>query len=51
MQPLHDTEEKIYMSKIRAAFEKGKALIAFITCGDPDLATTEKAVTNNNGYD
>ena len=44
MQRLHDTEEKIYMSKIRAAFEKGKALIAFITCGDPDLETTAAAV-------
>ena len=44
MQRLHDTEEKIYMSKIRAAFEKGKALIAFITCGDPDLETTVAAV-------
>jgi tryptophan synthase alpha chain len=32
------------MSKIRAAFEKGKALIAFITCGDPDLETTAAAV-------
>jgi len=44
VQRLHDTEEKIYMSKIRAAFEKGKALIAFITCGDPDLETTAAAV-------
>ena len=32
------------MSKIRKAFEHGKAFIAFITCGDPDLATTEEAV-------
>ena len=32
------------MSKIEKAFEHGKAFIAFITCGDPDLATTAKAV-------
>lgn len=32
------------MSKIRAAFEKGKAIIAYITCGDPDLETTAAAV-------
>lgn len=53
MQRLHDTEEKIYMSKIRAAFEKGKALITFITCGDPDLETTAAAVqaAAENGAD
>ncbi|MDD6211671.1 MAG: tryptophan synthase subunit alpha [Clostridiales bacterium] len=32
------------MSKIRTAFEDGKAFIAFITCGDPDLETTAAAV-------
>ena len=32
------------MSNIKKAFENGKAFIAFITCGDPDLETTEKAV-------
>lgn len=32
------------MSKIQSAFAKGRAFIAFITCGDPDLATTEAAV-------
>lgn len=32
------------MSKIEKAFEKGKAFIPFITCGDPDLDTTEKLV-------
>lgn len=32
------------MSKIKKAFEKGKAFIAFITCGDPDLETTKKSV-------
>ena len=32
------------MSNIYRAFETGKAFIPFITCGDPDIATTEKAV-------
>ena len=32
------------MSKIRMAFEHGKAFIPFITCGDPDLETTAAAV-------
>ena len=32
------------MSNIQKAFEKGKAFIAFIACGDPDLETTGKAV-------
>ena len=32
------------MNKIAAAFDHGKAFIAFITCGDPDLDTTGKAV-------
>ena len=32
------------MSDIRKAFEKGKAFIPFITCGDPDLETTAAAV-------
>ncbi|MCR5684583.1 MAG: tryptophan synthase subunit alpha [Lachnospiraceae bacterium] len=32
------------MSRIKEAFSKGKAFIAFITCGDPDLATTREAV-------
>ena len=32
------------MRKIKNAFENGKALIAFITCGDPDLETTAAAV-------
>ena len=41
------------MSKIQDAFTKGKAFIAFITCGDPDLATTEAAVcaAAENGAD
>lgn len=32
------------MSKIAAAFDHGKAFIAFITCGDPDLETTGRVV-------
>ena len=41
------------MSKIKSAFEKGKAFIPFITCGDPDLETTEKIVRSavENGAD
>ena len=32
------------MSRIEEAFQKHKAFIAFITVGDPDLETTERAV-------
>ncbi|MBE6010572.1 MAG: tryptophan synthase subunit alpha [Lachnospiraceae bacterium] len=32
------------MSNIASAFANGKAFIPFITCGDPDLATTAAAV-------
>jgi len=32
------------MSNIASAFQNGKAFIPFITCGDPDLATTAAAV-------
>ncbi len=32
------------MSRIHLAFEKGKAFIPFITCGDPDIETTEAVV-------
>lgn len=32
------------MSNIQKAFENGKAFIAFVTCGDPDLETTTKVV-------
>lgn len=41
------------MSKIKKAFENGKAFVAFITCGDPDLATTAAVVreTVRNGAD
>ena len=33
------------MSNIKKAFQNGKAFIPFITCGDPDLETTAKAVS------
>ncbi len=41
------------MSNIYKAFENGKAFIAFITCGDPDLETTARAVkaAADNGAD
>ena len=41
------------MSNIQKAFENGKAVIAFITCGDPDLETTAAAVraAAENGAD
>ena len=41
------------MSNIRKAFENGKAFIPFITCGDPDLETTERVVREavKNGAD
>jgi len=41
------------MSNIREAFKNGKAFIAFITCGDPDLETTAAAVraAAENGAD
>lgn len=41
------------MSKIKSAFENGKAFIAFITCGDPDLGTTAAVVREaaKNGAD
>lgn len=41
------------MSKIDKAFENGKAFIAFITCGDPDLETTAAVVRSavENGAD
>jgi tryptophan synthase alpha chain len=41
------------MSRIQNAFADGKAFIAFITCGDPDLETTAKVVRSAvaNGAD
>ena len=32
------------MSNIKKAFEKGKTLIPFITCGDPSIAITEELI-------
>ncbi len=32
------------MSRIRNAFKHGKAFIPFITCGDPDIATSEAVI-------
>jgi len=32
------------MSKVARAFQNGKAFIAFLTCGDPDLTATEALV-------
>lgn len=41
------------MSNIKKAFEKGKAFIPFITCGDPDLETTASVIraAAENGAD
>ena len=41
------------MSNIRKAFDNGKAFIAFVTCGDPDLETTGAVVREavRNGAD
>lgn len=41
------------MSNIKSAFNNGKAFIAFITCGDPDLETTAACVREavENGAD
>ena len=41
------------MSRIKEAFENGKAFIAFVTCGDPDLETTRAVVREmvKNGAD
>ena len=41
------------MNRIAQAFDHGKAFVAFITCGDPDLATTAALVREaaKNGAD
>lgn len=41
------------MNKIASAFQNGKAFIPFITCGDPDLATTARIIraAAQNGAD
>lgn len=53
MPLLHDTEERIYMSKIKDAFRNGRAFIPFITCGYPSIEETEKIVIEavKNGAD
>ncbi len=35
---------RIGSDRIGSAFDHGKAFIAFLTCGDPDLETTAAAV-------
>ena len=47
------TEGRIFMSDLARAFDHGKAFIAFLTCGDPDLETTAAAVraAAQNGAD
>ena len=41
------------MNRIKQAFENKKAFIPFITCGDPDIETTEKIImaAEENGAD
>ena len=41
------------MNNIKNAFKNGKAFIPFITCGDPDLKTTEETINAavENGAD
>lgn len=41
------------MSRIKKAFENGKAFIPFVTCGDPDLETTAAVIREaaKNGAD
>ena len=53
MQPLQDIKEKTYMNKIHEAFKNKKAFIPFITCGDPDVATTKATILEmvKNGAD
>ena len=53
MPPSPVTEGRIFMSNIKKAFANGKAFIAFITCGDPNLNTTAAAVRSacENGAD
>ena len=41
------------MNKIHEAFKNKKAFIPFITCGDPDVATTKATILEmvKNGAD
>lgn len=41
---LRSTEEKSCMSNISKAFDHGKALIPFFTCGDPELEITNECI-------
>ncbi len=43
-QQLQDTGGKNFMNKISNAFNNGKALIGFITVGDPSLKTSEEVI-------
>ncbi len=43
-QQLQDTEEWIYMSRIREALENKKSFIGFLTAGDPSLDKTEEFI-------
>lgn len=53
MLQLQGTEGRIFMSRIKSAFQNGKAFIPFITCGYPDIETTYKIVMAafDNGAD
>lgn len=44
LQQLQDIGEKIFMNRIKNAFENKKAFIGFLSAGDPDLESTEKFV-------
>lgn len=44
MQQSPDTEVKISMSRISEVFENKKAVIPFITCGDPNLDVTVEII-------
>ena len=41
------------MNKLKTAFDHGKAAVTFLTCGDPDLASTAAAIRTavENGAD
>lgn len=43
-QLLRDTEEWIFMSRIKNIFANGKAFIPFVTAGDPNLEITEQLI-------
>ncbi len=41
---------KIFMTRIKSVFSNGKAFIAFITAGDPDLDTTKDLILNMSRF-